>query len=99
MERSRGMSDMEAEVRKALARDARDLELFTHRLRQLLVRLPASTHRSEADDLPEEGEAEGAALLRADLQCILADRLEPAVRELQAAARPVFPGRGGNPGC
>lgn len=88
------MSDTEAEVRKALARDARDLELFTHRLRQLLARLPASASRSEADDLPDEGDEDGAAVLRAVLQCILADRLEPAVRELQAAAR-----SGGNSPC
>lgn len=80
-----------AEVRKALGRDARDLELLTHRVRQLIGRLPASAHRSGAADLPEPDEAEE---LRGDLQCILADLLEPAVRELHSAAR-----AGGTPPC
>jgi hypothetical protein len=91
------MSDTEAEIRKVLARDARDLELLTHRLRQLLARLPASASRSEAEDLPDEWDE--AAALRAVLQCVLADRLEPAVRELQAAARPAFRNGGENPPC
>jgi hypothetical protein len=73
-------------LRQALSRDARDLEVLNHRLRQLLGRLPASASRSEAEDLPEE--VDDADELRGTLQCVLADHLEPAARTLRSAARP-----------
>lgn len=73
-----------AAVRKATGRDARDLELFNHRVRHLLGRLPAAPSR-EGDDLADKLDEAGE--LRAALQCILADHLEPAVRALQGAAR------------
>lgn len=76
-------------LRKALGRDARDLELCIHRIRQLLGRIPATPGRSEADDLPEEPDEADA--LRSDLQCVLADHLEPAWRALHAAARAADP--------
>ena len=39
-----------------------------------------------ADGLPEEDEeADGEVSLRAVIECVLADRLEPAVRDLRAA--------------
>jgi hypothetical protein len=39
-----------------------------------------------ADGLPEEdAEADGEVSLRAVIECVLADRLEPAVRDLRAA--------------
>ena len=39
-----------------------------------------------ADGLPEEdAEADGEVSLRAVIECVLADRLQPAVRDLRAA--------------
>lgn len=84
------MNETSTAVRKALGRDARDLERLNHRVRRLLRELPASSC-SEGEDLPEAGDE--AAALRADLQCVLADHLEPAARVLRSATE--LPGPGG----
>jgi hypothetical protein len=89
--RENRMSEEIAAVRKATDRDARDLALFNHRVRHLLSQLPASPG-GEAADLPDGLDESGE--LRATIQCVLADHLEPAVRALQAAAR-----AGDNPPC
>jgi hypothetical protein len=89
------------EVRAALRREARDLELLTHRVRRLLAHLPAPATRDEAEDIAEgdgqdDPEApDEASELRAILQCVLVDLLEPVVRQLQAASRGRFPSTGG----
>lgn len=77
-----------AYFRKAIGWEARDLEVFNRRLRQLLGRLPAPAHRREREAAGGSEESDEATELRAVLECVLADRLEPAVRELLAAAGP-----------
>lgn len=77
------MSEIVTTVRRAAGRDARDLELLSHRVRQLMGQLPPSLY-GESEDLPETPDEAGE--IRGALQCVLSDHLEPAVRALRAVA-------------
>jgi hypothetical protein len=65
-----------------LRRIVKELEAIRYRLLGVHATLPAPSRDLE----DEEGDAGVAAAVRSAIECALADRLEPAIRALQAAA-------------
>jgi hypothetical protein len=76
------VNDAVAAVRKVLVREARQLARLCHRLRATEGHLSVEA----GDGLDDEAEQ-----LAGELGCVLADRLQPAVAALLAAAGEVSP--------
>lgn len=74
------MTLTQAEARVALAEVSRVLDAQRARLLEIAGQLPAG-------DGAERGQLETAAQLRGTIECIVADRLAPAVISLRAAGR------------
>ena len=72
-----------------LRRIVKELEAIRYRLLGVHATLPAPSQ--DLDD--DEGDAGVAPAVRSAIECALADRLEPAIRALHAAAA-LAPGRG-----
>jgi hypothetical protein len=79
------MTDTEDEIRQELLRIAAELSTTRERLRLLRSKLPASPQ----EDLIHLNEAEMdfPTLARSNLDCVLADRMAPAIQVLQETAR------------
>jgi hypothetical protein len=79
------MAETENEIRQELLRIAGELAATRDRLRLLRSKLPASPQ----EDLIHLNEAEMdfPTLARASLDCVLADRMAPAIQVLQETAR------------
>jgi hypothetical protein len=74
----------ETAAREQLRRISCDLEALCFRLLGVQASLPASP--LEHDPLREDDAMDPATEIRAAIGCVLADRLDPALRDLQAAA-------------
>lgn len=77
--------DMERAVREELERAAKDQEAIQERLRALLARLPPSPREDVM--LAGEEEYDFATEVRTALECILADWIGSAIRDLHDLAR------------
>jgi hypothetical protein len=82
----------EAAAREQLRRISRDLEALRFRLLGVQASLPASP--LEHDPLREDDAMDPATEIRTAIGCVLADRIDPALRDLQAAAAPRLPEQG-----
>jgi hypothetical protein len=71
------MSEAEIGARLKLEEIGRELEALRERLRGVAAGLPQPA---------EDREAEGRAGLRDLIDCILLDQIDPAIRDLRAAA-------------
>ncbi len=69
----------EAAAKEQIREVAAELEAIRLRLLGVHVSLPAPVEAGEEQD--------GEVTLRSIIQCILSDSLEPAIRDLQTAAR------------
>jgi hypothetical protein len=78
------MTEAETAAQAALRDIVRDLEMIRSRLLAELVRLPAPSQEA-AQSLGEE-EMDVATELRSTIECVLHDCLQPAIRDLSAAA-------------
>lgn len=76
------MNEAEAAAQAALRDVVRDLEAIRSRLLEELARLPA---QETAQSLGEE-ELDVATEVRSTIECVLHDSLQPAIRDLGAAA-------------
>lgn len=65
------------ETREELCDAVRDLRAVRTRLRGITIFLPAHPRRAKDRE----------ALARSSIECVLADSLEPAIRDLDATAR------------
>lgn len=75
------MTEAEAGIREQLRAIAAELEAIRFRLLGVRAVLPAPAR--------EAGEEEGEVVtLRAVIECVLSDSLEPAIRDLRAGAAP-----------
>lgn len=77
--------DMERAVREELERAAKDQEAIQERLRFVLARLPSSPREDAMLDGDEEYDF--VTEVRTALECILADWIGSAIRDLQDLAR------------
>jgi len=78
------MLEKEAEAQSQLRRIVEELQTVGLRLREIAAGLPVSP-RETAMLLGEE-EPDVATEVRSVIECVLADQIEPAVRDLGAAA-------------
>jgi hypothetical protein len=79
------MTPTPASARKELLRIADDLEGLAFRLQGARASLPESIE--ESFSTLDIDEMEPGTHLRAVIDCVLSDRLEPAIRDLREAAR------------
>ena len=76
----------EAAAREQLRRISRELEALRFRLLGVQASLPASP--LEHDPLHEDDAMDPATEIRTAIGCVLADRIDPALRDLQTAGAP-----------
>jgi hypothetical protein len=78
------MTEMENDTREKLREIAGELDALQTRLREVALRLTAPPR-----PLPDEAEdaLDGATELRAVIECVLIDRIQPALRDLRRVAR------------
>jgi hypothetical protein len=81
---SEGDSELEAAVQDNLQGVAEDLKKIEKRLRTLHGSLPAPATGDREEESEEENDV--ATELRAVIECVLADCIGPAIRDLLAAA-------------
>jgi hypothetical protein len=81
------MTPQEAAAQEELREWLRQLSSLQHWLREILVNLPGPPVGTapEEDDLDEEPDT--ATKIRSAGECVLADYLQPAFRDLDAASR------------
>lgn len=78
------MSAIKSGVKADLRRAVRDLEAVRERLRAAIDSLPVD--RRKVDDEPGS-----SSEVRSILECILADSLDPAIRDLENATQELAP--------
>lgn len=82
------MTEMENDTREKLREIAGELDALQARLREVALRLTAA-----APPLPDEAEdaldvtLDVATELRAVIECVLIDRIQPALRDLRRVVR------------
>jgi len=84
------MTERETAARETLREIAGELDALQARLREVAARLTAPPRPlvDEKDDMDEKDDAMDVATeLRAVIECVLMDRLQPALRDLQRVAR------------
>jgi hypothetical protein len=81
---SKGDAELESVVQDNLQEVAEDLKKIEKRLRALHGSLPAPSTRNREEESEEENDV--ATELRAVIECVLADCIGPALRDLLAAA-------------
>ena len=79
------MSEADREVQAQLQEVIQELRSIHYRLLGLIASLPAS----DVNRSPEEDEAEDAFAFRAVVECVLVDRIRPAIQDLRSAAADV----------
>jgi len=81
------MTERETAARETLREIAEELDALQARLREVAARLTAPP-RPLVDEVDEKDDAMDVATeLRAVIECVLMDRLQPALRDLQRVAR------------
>jgi hypothetical protein len=78
------MTTAEAAARERLREIAAGLETLRRRLLEVQASLPASP--LEHDPLREDDATDPTTEIRSTIGCVLEDRIDPALRDLQAAA-------------
>ena len=76
--------DLEAAAQDELQEIVGKLKDIERRLRKIHQRLPAPSDAETAQE--PEGEQDVSTVIRSVIECVLADSLEPAMRDLQAAS-------------
>jgi hypothetical protein len=79
------MTEAEAAAQAELRRIVEELDAIRSRLTDVHARLPVPP--AETAVHWGEEEADAAAQIRSVIECVLADSLRPAIRDLAAAAR------------
>jgi hypothetical protein len=77
------MSKYEGEAQEQLRQIARELRSVHYRLLGIVATLPAPANEEPA---PEDEDADVATEIRSAVECVLADRIRPAIQGLLAAA-------------
>jgi hypothetical protein len=78
------VSDVEATAQAELRGFVVELEAFRSRLLEIHARLPVPPQ--ETAMLEGEAEMDVSTEVRSVIECVLADRIEPAIQDLAAAA-------------
>jgi hypothetical protein len=78
------MTDVETETQTQLREVVQELRSIHYRLLGLIASLPASA--GPGDDDP----ADAGSWMRATLECVLVDRIRPAIQDLRTAAEDTF---------
>jgi hypothetical protein len=84
------MTDRETAARERLREIAGELDALQTRLREVAARLtppPPGDEREDAMDVTMDVAMDVATELRAVIECVLIDRLQPALRDLQRVTR------------
>jgi hypothetical protein len=76
--------DLEAAVQDELQEIVEKLKDIERRLREIHRRLPAPADAETAQEAEDERDV--STVIRSIIECVLADSLEPAMRDLQAAS-------------
>jgi hypothetical protein len=79
--------DQEIDAEEELRQVARELRAVHYRLLGIAASLPPPAESAKGEMGPEE-ETDGAEGLRAVVECVLADRIRPAIADLVAAVEP-----------
>jgi hypothetical protein len=80
------MTDVENEVQAQLREVVQELRSIHYRLLGLIASLPAPLESRE----PAEDGEDGGSWMRATLECVLVDRIRPAIQDLRTAAEDTF---------
>ena len=80
------MTPVEAAAQEELREVTRQLSALQHWLREILANLPGPPVGTTREDDPD-GEPDIPTEIRATVECVLADYLEPARRDLDDASR------------
>lgn len=81
------MSDVENEAQAQLLEVVQELRSIHYRLLGLIASLPAPADpRAPGDDET----ADAGSWMRATLECVLVDRIRPAIQDLRTAAEDTF---------
>ena len=80
------MSDVENEAQAQLLEVVQELRSIHYRLLGLIASLPAPADlQNPGDETPDPG-----SWMRAALECVLVDRIRPAIQDLRTAAEDTF---------
>jgi hypothetical protein len=80
------MSKYEGEAQEQLRQIARELRSVHYRLLGIVATLPAPANDANEEPAPEDEDADVATEIRSAVECVLADRIRPAIQGLLAAA-------------
>jgi hypothetical protein len=80
------MSDVENEAQVQLREVVQELRSIHYRLLGLIASLPTSDPEKREDDEA----ADAGSWMRATLECVLVDRIRPAIQDLRSAAEDTF---------
>ncbi len=79
------MANLEADAQEQLRQIARELRSVHYRLLGIVASLPPRDEAARLDD-GEFADPDAAAEIRAAVECVLVDRIRPAIQGLLAAA-------------
>jgi hypothetical protein len=80
------MAKYEGEAQEQLRQIARELRSVHYRLLGIVATLPAPADEEPAPVEDEDADADVATEIRSAVECVLADRIRPAIQGLLAAA-------------
>lgn len=81
------MSDVENEARTQLREVVQELRSVHYRLLGLIASLPAP---ADPEGRQDDETADAGSWMRATLECVLVDRIRPAIEDLETAAVDAF---------
>jgi hypothetical protein len=81
------MPSQEEAAQAELRELTQELSPLLHWLREIVVNLPAPAPATGPREGDPDGKPDVATEIRATCECVLADYLEPALRDLDAASR------------